>query len=290
MAEDNRLKYIYSRIRENGKNTYWWKGIYVMEEDWDNLILLDACRYDTFKEVTGTDTDFRISRGSSTSEFLKENFAGRKFNDTVIVAANPHVDRIVKNSFYKVISVWKQGWNDRLNTVLPQIMLEYAIKAEKEYPNKRLIVWFMQPHYPYIENPELCSYGYKRAREIAETNKAKSPLVTPWSEADKGKLEIEEVWNAYKRNLEIVISYVFELAEKLRGKTVITSDHGNAFRRLCFPIPIRIVGHPSKIHIPELVKVPWLVLESKERKEIRKESEEKIIKNKVKKLKGSGKL
>jgi len=32
------------------------------------------------------------------------------------------------------------------------------------------------------------------------------------------------------------------LAKRLKGKTVITSDHGEAFRQLWFPIPILIAN------------------------------------------------
>lgn len=57
-----------------------------MDADWDNLLILDSCRYDLFSEVAVEDglkgelTTFR-SRGSSSSEFLKENFAGRTYDD-----------------------------------------------------------------------------------------------------------------------------------------------------------------------------------------------------------------
>ena len=27
------------------------KGVHIMREDWDNLIILDACRYDMFEKV-----------------------------------------------------------------------------------------------------------------------------------------------------------------------------------------------------------------------------------------------
>ncbi|MDI6703406.1 MAG: hypothetical protein QME40_01845 [bacterium] len=77
MLKDNRLKYVYNEIRKSWRDTYWWnnrilgflfkriignKGTYIMNEDWGNLIILDACRYDTFKKVTGINADYRISR------------------------------------------------------------------------------------------------------------------------------------------------------------------------------------------------------------------------------------
>lgn len=62
-----------------------------MIEDWDNLVLLDACRYDQFERlntISGV-LENRISQGSSTFEFLTENIAGKKSHDTVYVTSNP---------------------------------------------------------------------------------------------------------------------------------------------------------------------------------------------------------
>lgn len=55
----------------------------------------------------------------------------------------------------------------------------------------------------------------------------------------------------------------------LKGKTVITSDHGNLFGEIIYPFPVRMYGHPGGIYVKNLVEVPWLVLDSKDRKMIR---------------------
>ncbi|MFX0073197.1 MAG: hypothetical protein ACFFAO_19130, partial [Candidatus Hermodarchaeota archaeon] len=46
----------------------------VMDEDWDYLIILDACRYDAFCEYIGFEVDYIISYGSSTTEWCIHNF------------------------------------------------------------------------------------------------------------------------------------------------------------------------------------------------------------------------
>lgn len=268
------------------------RGIYVMEEDWDNLILLDACRYDTFREVTGKDVDCRISRGSNTGEFIEENFAGKKLHNTVAVTANPNINRLAKGSFYHVIPVWKYGWDGKYNAVLPQTMVRYGLKAQREYPDKRLIIWFMQPHQPFIKYPELDPYGFRHLCEVTEFGTSKvPPIKNLWIEADKGAIDIKKVWEGYRTNLEIVLPYVFELAGELRGKTVITADHGNAFKRLLFPIPFRIAGHPRGIHVTDLTKVPWLVSQNGARREIKAgRVGRETVKARIAKLKGVGKL
>ena len=86
-----KIKHIYSEVKKNWRDKNWWKGrvvyylvggyyrklapnkgTFVMNEDWDNLIILDACRYDLFNAVAGINSDYIISRGSDTAEFLRE--------------------------------------------------------------------------------------------------------------------------------------------------------------------------------------------------------------------------
>jgi hypothetical protein len=62
------------------KRTQTFDGINVLEEDWDNLVILDACRYDLFKQVNDISGDLqkRQSQASMTAEFLNRNFAGKR--------------------------------------------------------------------------------------------------------------------------------------------------------------------------------------------------------------------
>lgn len=62
----------------------------VMEEDWDNLIILDACRYDSFVDMNNISgqLDSIISVSSTSPEFMEKTFKEREFHDTVCVSAN----------------------------------------------------------------------------------------------------------------------------------------------------------------------------------------------------------
>jgi hypothetical protein len=66
-------------------------GIDVFEQDWDNLIVLDACRFDVFAAVAdslpGT-LERRTSQAATTPEFVRANFGGRDLHDTVYVTQN----------------------------------------------------------------------------------------------------------------------------------------------------------------------------------------------------------
>lgn len=299
-------KYIYNEIKKNWSDTYWLKdraiahfgsyyrklmpnnGAFIMDDDWDNLIILDACRYDLFREVTGVNSDFRVSRGSCTTEFLKENFANHKFDDTVYVTANPLVDMLCRNSFYKIIPVWKKCWNEKTGTVFPDKVVDYALKAEKRYSDKRLIIHFLQPHFPYIMDPEVNCHDNKHFEGIYEN--PLSQVATPWREVQKGNMSLERIYKAYRRNLEFVIPYAFNLAKNLSGKGVITSDHGEAFNEWAFPFPFRVLEHPPFTHIPALVKVPWLVFEDEERKKVSRGERKLNLKEQIRMLKENGKI
>lgn len=278
---NDKLKYVFKQIKHNWRNTSWWsdkvvhyivknyykitpnRGINIMEKDWDNVIILDACRYDTFCEVYGKNVDHVISRGSATPDFLEENFVGRYFPDTVYVTANPWVNKLCKNSFYKLFSVWMTEWDEELNTVHPMSVVEKAVEIAELYPDKRIIVHFMQPHAPYLDCLELS----KMVEKCVNIEGIKIP--DPFELVIKGTLNIDELYKYYQKNLKIVLKFALRLTKKLEGKTVITSDHGEAFGEYAFPFPIKIYEHIPYVRIPVLVKVPWLVFDSKERKEIR---------------------
>ena len=291
-----KLDYIYREIKRNWKNTNWWKsrfmyyivrnyfykikknkGEFVMEKDWDNLIILDACRYDTFVEVYGKPSEYIISRGSSTREFLEQNFVGRIFRDTVYVTASPWVDLLCKNSFVKVISLWKDYWDNEIGTVFPDVVRDIALEVSEKYPDKRLIIHFIQPHHPFIKDPELNTFWKIEGRAIKplEPIELKKDF-NPFEEVKKGRLELKKVYKAYKRNLEAVLPHALKLAKELEGKSVISADHGEAFGEIAWPFPIRIYGHPSYVHIPALVKVPWLVINKNERKRIRVSEKDRL--------------
>jgi hypothetical protein len=44
------------------------------EEEWDNLIIIDSCRQDFWREETGME-GYRYSKGSATPEYIRKNFS-----------------------------------------------------------------------------------------------------------------------------------------------------------------------------------------------------------------------
>lgn len=246
------------------------QGISVLEEDWDTLVILDACRYDLFEEVMDLpgQLEQRESRGASTTEFLKANFAGATLLDSVYVTANPQLYRhetlIGSPQFHDVINVWREeGWDDTHGTVLPETVTEYALHAAEEYPNKRLIVHYMQPHYPFIGSAAAFNEQTKLGNNGHQEN--------IWNRQYLGDLSLDrsELWQLYAANLERAKPHVEALLQAINGRTVLTADHGNMFGERSFPIPIREWGHPHGQYLQPLVTVPWLVHDSGPRRTIR---------------------
>jgi hypothetical protein len=82
-----------------------------------------------------------------------------------------------------------------------------------------------------------------------------------WELAETGKRDIEQVWEDYKRNLEIVLEDVSLLRENIEAeKMIITSDHGNAVGER------GLYGHPGGVSIPALHSVPWCETKAADRK------------------------
>jgi len=137
--------------------------------DWDTLIVLDACRYDYFKERFGSYLSGELKRVKSewkgTLGWLVKTFDEEYYDDLVYVSGNPFTSYVedVQNrgftfnadrKFHDVVDVWDFGFDYELNTVPPQKMSEELLKARKKYPEKRLIGHYMQPHIPYLAVPE----------------------------------------------------------------------------------------------------------------------------------------
>jgi hypothetical protein len=239
-------------------------GTDVLTQDWDNLIILDACRLDLFKEYNTIDGDLstRQSRGSNTVEFLRGNVASRDLWDTVYITANPQLNNhqdALNPSFYAVHNIWAgDNWDDDQRTVLPETLASEARKIIPKYPDKQLIIHFVQPHMPFIDS------DIRFSKEMFDTDE------DPWNWILKGEVEIdrEEIWEAFAHNLELALPHVEALIDDLSGKTVVTSDHGQCIGDRSAPIPHREWGHPWGIYIDPLVTVPWLECAFEERRTI----------------------
>lgn len=131
--------YCRNGIQHNTTSCCNDKGYDITEEDWDNLILLDACRFDIFSEISDSlpgELYKRQSQAGNTREFLRHNFRNREFLNTVHITANPMLYRSqneVNVKFYDIFNVWQNNWADSLRTVRPDIV------TKKNAPGGRAI-------------------------------------------------------------------------------------------------------------------------------------------------------
>jgi len=136
--------------------------ISVMEENWDYLIILDACRYDYFRDMYQNHfsgkLESKLSPGSCTPEWCKKSFP-KRYRHVIYVSGNPYINSKTKvgafdarKHFCRIIDVWDFGWSSELGTVLPEKINGTTLRFVKKFPEKRFIVHYLQPHPPYISS------------------------------------------------------------------------------------------------------------------------------------------
>lgn len=254
---------VYDRfMREEGKTA-------VMEEDWDTLVLLDGCRYDAFcrRTIFDGELQYRLSLGSSSEQFIERNFLrGDEYHDTIYVTANPYVHTIDENVFFDVIDLINDdsAWDTDHKTVLPSTVTDTAKRIHANHPDKRIIVHYMQPHFPFVGSK---SEGLEYNTGIYGRREKREPDAHIWNRYQSTiGADVDGIWAAYEENLDIVLRSVRELLTGIDGRIVLSADHGNLVGDTMYPIPIRGYGHPNGIHVPELIQVPWQIIENGERR------------------------
>lgn len=142
----NLLRTLYRRV--NGKSNFK-----VIDENWYFLIILDACRFDYFRNVNNILG--KLSKINSivtnTQSQLRRNFTD-EYPNIINISANPHITprnteyTFDGSIFHSVESIWLNNWNKKYQTILPQDVVKKAIEVHKKKPGKRKIVHFLQPH------------------------------------------------------------------------------------------------------------------------------------------------
>lgn len=289
---------------------------YLRNKYWDDLIILDACRYDYFKKsyrgYLSGDLQKVESAAEGTSPWVKKIFGQKRCEDIIYVSGNPHIASNIKidgflggKHFYKVIDVWDWGWNSNQGTVPPDRVREAAKDARLNYPDKRLVIHFMQPHSPFPqlkslnvrESPlgkirSLIDYfgvnfmGRSKFRRIKESlwepfwpywKKIESQQqATLGTEAIAKKYGVGVLRSLYEKNLKSALEEVKNLLNYLSGKIIITADHGEA-----------LGGKEGFGH--RKMAVPWLEVEREQKVDLEK-PEHKRITARIGNLKRKGEI
>ncbi|MFB6147069.1 MAG: hypothetical protein ABEJ08_05220 [Halobacteriaceae archaeon] len=230
----------------------------VLAADWDVLVVLDACRADLMAEVLDETArgDRFESRGTATSpastsapwmervfgEADDEELAGLGY-----VSGNPHTASAVDGDRFGLLDeVWRYAWDDDLGTIPPAPVTDRAIATWRGRDLDRLVVHYMQPHFPSVADPSfdegvpLAAFGDR-------------PM-SVWERLRFGRVSEAEVWEQYRANLRAVLDSVAVLFENLDAdRAVVTADHGNAVGEW------HLYGHVGGVSLPSLRTVPWCV-------------------------------
>ncbi len=296
----------------------------ISSRDWKNLIVLDACRYDYFEKIhenffQGGSLKKVHSPASNTIEWCKNTFT-EKYQKVVYVSTNPYINSVTevkgfnaKKYFSEIFDVWKDGWNTQLGTVHPKTVNKAVAKAKSNYPKKRLIIHYLQPHGPYLPLGYMGSdvagrkFGYGRSKKryyriidflkaILEKTIGKKMLwklkclfsLPPTDPIDPiiKRFGGRGLKKLYMMNLKIVLKYVKQILKKLDGETIITADHGELLGEN------GLFGHPGGLTHSKLITVPWfeaIDLETTPETSTRKGKRNKI-KKRLTDLKRRGKI
>ena len=126
---------------------------------WDILIMIDGCRYDKFKKyyrnilgVSGLKK--AITCAVDTIGWFNLLFKNREDKDMqTIICINSFIILplvIDPSKFYMLINVWKEAYDHNTGIIDPVKFTNIAIKHMHKHPDKRFLIRYEQPHFPFI--------------------------------------------------------------------------------------------------------------------------------------------
>ncbi len=251
-AREAAYEFYVGIYRQVGRRINFGTPIY--DEDWDLLVVLDACRWDLMAEVADeygfVDEEWTYSVASSSAEWMGRNFSERYADEatqTAHVTANPYSERLLSSGQFTLLDeVWRDRWNEDIRTIPAAGVTERAIRAGRTTDADRLIAHYMQPHHPFVPDP--MDEGLPR-NEFGST-----PWDSVWHRLRHGDVDSDRVWDAYRDNLRYVLDSVADLLENVDAeRAVITADHGNLLGEF------GLYAHPDYVPLPALKRVPWCV-------------------------------
>lgn len=236
----------------------WWQ-----RDDWDILVILDACRVDLAQEtLTGHDVRSTWSPASTSIDWIRRHFHEEyreDWQDAAYVTANPFSDHntphaqsadLREKDLGYLDLVYERGFGDvdGIKTTPPETVTDAAIHAWRNEDVDRMIVHYMQPHQPFRSRPEWESVYSNLENLAGEVNEGGPDI---WHRHRHGEFNRSELWQAYKDNLEWAWNDVHErLLSNVDGDVLVTSDHGNGLGEW------GAWSHPPGSIVPEVRRVP----------------------------------
>lgn len=252
-------------------------GTNIFEEEWDLLIILDACRFDALQALITEEQLFnnvvrRRSVGSATLEWAAKTFIERyseEIAETALISGNGTVSLALKDNpqywagtperrswidslttwdtvnsedFFLHDKVWEYGYRDPYTgNIMPECITDRTISVARNSNPSRIIAHYLPPHAPY------------RSEAIRENRELFTYERNPWENLQSG-MSRDVVWESYINEIRWGLTNIEVLLENIDAeKVVITADHGEAFGEY------GVYAHPAGIPLRQLRNVPWVV-------------------------------
>jgi len=232
------------------------------ENDWEILVICDACRVDLFREFCdeepyswlprGQEVETRWSAGSTSEEWMSAMFdetETTEMHSTGYVSGNPFVTGFETGEF-GYFDLVEPEWVANVKTVNPAKITDLGIDVwqnREEHGIDRLILHYMQPHGPFRSRPKWFEM------DLAD----RSPWGAGFLQLRDGKISQADFWAAYLDNLRWVMEYVDLVVKYTDADIAISADHGNGLGEW------GVYGHPSHMPTSSVREVPWVRVSGK---------------------------
>lgn len=261
--------------------SYFPVGENVYNQDWDLLIILDACRVDALTELEGeyefiSDVDEMPSVGSTSAEWIQNTFVEDYLDEirsTSYVTANGFSSDVMESDVDRLRTSETMGTIFENSSVASKLIRNDSVGGEFE--NFRLVEGskFKGSNNRSYYHPDIVTARAIETSRQENSNKLivhymqpHAPYISealargyykdfeekPFKYLKNGG-ELSVVWDSYIDNLRLVLDSLEVLLENVDAETVaITADHGELFGE--WGLYSHIYGVPH----PVLRKVPWV--------------------------------
>lgn len=203
------------------------------------LIILDACRFDIFRDVHDSflvgDLQNIWASGRWTGEYTQRTWTNQyrlTYLTSIPVISDFYFelresDYRPSGHFEQLVPLWDSEWDPSLGTVPAEKVTDSALRHASQSDTTRLVVHYAQPHAPYVGETQILPWDEKSEdmRELLE-NDMDTATERIYDQIKNGDISKTRLKEAYVANLEYVLQEVVRLVNRVDCPVVVTGDHG----------------------------------------------------------------